>query len=87
MVNSSLEAGNRQRPRDVGRDENVFGRFFDHCDRSEVAEQAAWPNISANLALRNAYQTHLREETKRRYLPLAVRLSYDYHSRLGCRKA
>ena len=56
MVDSALKAGDRQRLRNVGRGEDIFRCLFDHCDRSEVAEQAACRVLVQSLS----HTTHMR---------------------------
>lgn len=75
MVDPSLEAGNRQSLRDVRRGEDIFRCLLDHCDRSEVAEQAAWPDVSAEVLSLNARESHPRARVKHRSSLPAAQLS------------
>lgn len=75
MVDPSLETGDRQSLCDVCRGEDIFRCFLDHCDRSEVAEQAAWPDVSAEVFSLNTRESHPRARVKHRYSLPAVQLS------------
>ena len=75
MVYPSLEARNYQCLRDVCCGKDVLCCLFNYRDRSEVAEQAASPDLSVILFSHDVCETHLRARVKHRYSLPAVRLS------------